>query len=60
MLRRAINTCIRMYIKACDKSLKKQYNHKVIEQIFLVGDLVLYENQKNVNALPSEKRKAYP
>lgn len=48
------------HIQAYHKTLQRNYNDKVIQRSFSVGDLVLYENQRNVNALPEEKGKFSP
>ncbi|GLJ11024.1 hypothetical protein SUGI_0140690 [Cryptomeria japonica] len=40
------------HIQVYYKTLQRSYNDKVIQRSFSVGELVLYENQRNVNALP--------
>lgn len=39
------------HIQAYQKTLQQRYSNKVIKCIFSIGDLVLYENWCNVNAL---------
>lgn len=48
------------HIQAYHKTLQQSYNDKVIQRSFSVADVVLYENQRNVNALLEEKGKFSP
>ncbi|GLJ46851.1 hypothetical protein SUGI_0988310 [Cryptomeria japonica] len=48
------------HIQEYHKTLEQSYNDKVIQHSFSVGDLVLYENQHNMNALLEEKEKFSP
>lgn len=48
------------HIQEYHKNLQWSYNDKVIQCSFSIGNLVLYKNQCNVNALPEEKGKFSP
>ena len=48
------------HILAYHKTIKKGIIGKVIEHFFLVGELVIYNNQRNVNTLLCKKGKFSP
>lgn len=43
------------HLKAYQKSLCKQYKQNGLGQTFKIGDLALYEHQRNVNVLPNQR-----
>ncbi|XP_059064439.1 uncharacterized protein LOC131856610 [Cryptomeria japonica] len=48
------------HLQAYQKSQSRQYNQSVLPRTFQIGDLVLYENQRNVNAPPDQREKFSP
>ncbi|XP_057854567.2 uncharacterized protein LOC131064446 [Cryptomeria japonica] len=48
------------HLQAYQKSQSRQYNQSVLPRTFQIGDLVLYENQRNVNTPPDQCGKFSP